>query len=71
MRCAWEGVPEAPGKSGDSVPWRRGRCEWRSRGGRNPGWGRESAPFGEDIRKEEEERGIGRETEPAGEDSGC
>ena len=49
----------------------RAVCEWRSRGGRNPSWGRESAAFGEDIRNEEEERGIGRESEPAGEDAGC
>lgn len=28
------------------MPWRRGQWEWRSRSRRNPGWGRESAPFG-------------------------
>ena len=66
MSCArgkGEGVPEAFGKSGDSVPWRRGQWERRAGGTRA---GAERAP-----RSEEEERGIGRETEPPGEGSGC
>lgn len=53
------GSPQPLGKVGIRCPGGKGRCEWRSRGGRNPSWGRESPAFGEDIRNEEEERVLG------------